>query len=79
MSLIEKHYFCIDRSITIYFYNKATMTIVPNPMKKIKEDWWNLQEKNCNRKNRGASLDTPLLFAYIEAMILSVEPALLRT
>ena len=56
------------------------MTIVPNPMKKIKEDWWNLQEKNCNRNNRGgASLDTPLLFAYIEAMILSVEPALLRT
>ena len=53
MSLIEKHYFCIDRSITIYFYNKATMTIVPNPMKKIKEDWWNLQEKNCNRNNRG--------------------------
>ena len=66
--------------MTIYFYNKATMTIVPNPMKKIKEDWWNLQEKNCNRNNRGgASLDTPLLFAYIEAMILSVEPALLRT
>ena len=79
MSLIEKHYFCIDRSMTIYFYNKATMTIVPNPMKKIKEDWWNLQEKTAIETTGGASLDTPLLFAYIEAMILSVEPALLRT
>ena len=48
-------------------------------MKKIKEDWWNLQEKTAIEATGGASLDTPLLFAYIEAMILSVEPALLRT
>lgn len=48
-------------------------------MKKIKEDWWNLQEKTAIETTGGHLLTPPLLYAYIEAMILSVEPALLHT